>query len=747
MQITPLVPGCFHLEGPTCSALLGSPPEILKVLLKNKKSVPQVGLLPDVSHRGGVSQMAFEFLGYWFLFVDQGYQKGKKFRILGTPALCDRLYHILRVTLLGPTREELKDWGLSKSRVDTLIKMSEGLALKRGEKILAVEELFEFIHLPEEDDSLFVPLFADSKEFMIKRLGQNRYQVLSQGETVDLDLNFEGEQSPALIDLTGEVEKPEALRVKVLGCYTGFDPEGPTTGMLFWINGNGFLVDSPAGIGKYLKQVGVAKDRLTAIIQTHVHDDHCALSELLLSEQVLTIITTREIYECMVMKVANVIGESADMVKAMMNFVEVIPGKTYNLYGAVWEFFYTVHSIPTVGFRVTVPDETGKTHAILHSSDLDHFEGMRELVDAGAISQEQMDRMKNLVRGDERLAMIDAGGAPIHGKTSDWDSVIAQYPQTEFLFYHVNPSKVNAEKYQVARPGWGKTFLPERQFPQSVYNGVVQALKLFEIKDQSWTNILLSQGQVVEYPVRHEVVKKGQEGDSFYFILSGNLDVLDPENKKEPLLATLESGDFFGEMSIINKSKTNATVVSRTPVILFKLPGSLFLEFVEKNELKENFSSLWKRRPLISSVAIFRDLDPTAKHEISLLAKSQSFKKGELIMRQGSKTEEFYIISSGTVEIVRKNEHGKVVVSTELKAGEFFGENVAIGYVDKRNASALALTDVTTLVISGRELRTLAKRMPVLRHQLHVVMKRRGVAEEILEKGMTFAPKSESIEA
>jgi CRP-like cAMP-binding protein len=515
--------------------------------------------------------------------VDQGYQKGRKFRILGTPALCERLYHILRITLLGPHRDELRDWGLSKHRAEMLIKMSEGLALKRGEKILQVEELFEFVHLPEEEDSHFVPIFSDSTEYLIKRLGQNRYEVLAKGVNSQLDLSFEGEQSPPLIDLTGEVEKPEALRVKVLGCYTGFDPEGPTTGMLFWINGNGFLVDSPAGIGKYLKQVGVSKDRLTAVIQTHVHDDHCALSELLLSEQALTIISTREIYECTVLKVANVIGESVEMVKALMKFVEVIPGKTYHLYGAVWEFFYTVHSIPTVGFRVTVPDEKGQNHTILHSSDLDHFEGMQQLVEAGAISQEHMDRMKNLVRGDERLAMIDAGGAPIHGKTSDWDGVIAQYPNTEFLFYHVNPSKVNAEKYQVARPGWGKTFLPERQFPQSVYNGVVQALKLFEIKDMVWTNILLSQGQVVEYPARFEVVKKGKEGDSFYFILSGNLDVLDPEDKKESLLATLESGDFFGEMSIINKSKTNATVVSRTPVILFKLSGSLFLEFVEKN--------------------------------------------------------------------------------------------------------------------------------------------------------------------
>ncbi|HEY5037728.1 MAG TPA: MBL fold metallo-hydrolase, partial [bacterium] len=406
MQITSIAPGCYHLEGATASALLGSPPEILKSLLKQKKKIPHVGILPDVAHINGVSQMAFEFLGYWFLFVEQGYQLGGKFRILGTKGMCERLYDILRITLIGPSKNDLKRWGISKSRADMLTKMAEGMAIKKGDEVQQVEDLFEFVHLPEEEGEISVPVFSDSNDVMIKRLGGNRYEVSSRGRAQTIDLNFEGEQMPPLVDLTGEVEKPEALRLKVLGCYTGFDPEGPTTGMLLWVNGNGFLIDSPAGISKYLKQVGVAKDRLTAIIQTHVHDDHCALSELMLSEHTFTLISTREIYECTVLKVANIIGEPIDVVKSMMKFQEVIPGKIYHMYGATWEFFYTVHSIPTVGFRVTVTDEKGTPHTMLHSSDLDHFKGMEQLVQAGAVSQEHYDRMRNLVRGDERLAMI-----------------------------------------------------------------------------------------------------------------------------------------------------------------------------------------------------------------------------------------------------------------------------------------------------------------------------------------------------
>ena len=69
-----------------------------------------------------------------------------------------------------------------------------------------------------------------------------------------------------------------------------------------------------------------------------------------------------------------------------------------------------------------------------------------------------------------------------------------------------------------------------------------------------------------------------------------------------------------------------------------------------------------------------------------------------------------------------------------MKSGDFFGENVALGYTDKRNASVQALTDVTTLVISSKEFRNLAKRMPILRHQLHVEMKKRGMTKEDLEK-------------
>ena len=268
--------------------------------------------------------------------------------------------------------------------------------------------------------------------------------------------------------------------------------------------------------------------------------------ELILSQQQLTIISTREIYECAILKAATILGESIEMVRRMTRLVEVVPGKTYQLFGATWEFFYTVHPIPTIGFRVSVEDEEGVMHTMLHSSDLTHFKSMDDLVVQGAITESHRDRMKNLVRGDEELVMLDAGGGLIHGEPADWAGRMAAFPNTRFLYYHANPSKVDTSRFEVATPGWSHVFLETVHFPQYVPAGVMQALKLFEVRDPAWANVLLSQGHVCEYGSAYDVVKKGQSGDFFYFVLNGILDVYVSDDKSGAPVAVLEAGDFFG---------------------------------------------------------------------------------------------------------------------------------------------------------------------------------------------------------
>lgn len=686
--------------------------------------MPRVVVLPDLGYVNGVSQIALEFLAYWHLFFDTR-DCNCRFRVIGTAQMCQRVRETMMVTLYGPSREQMKSWKVSKRRIQTLSKMMDYMALKNDGRPLQLDDMLEFVILPDAATS-GIPLWEEGPT--VTHMGENQYRLNTPKTSHLIDLHFKGEQLPISVDTEMQPEIPQILRVKLLGTYSGFDTEGPTTGMVMWINCNGFLVDGPVGTSEYLRRLGIPKSDLAGVILSHVHDDHCTLMDMILSEQTANIITTREIYESMLIKTSNVLGESTDVIRNYLTFTEVIPGKIFNMYGAQWEFFYTVHSIPTVGFRVSVQGPDGRLHTIVHSSDTAGFARLDEMTAQGAITEAKCKRMKQLVQGGERLVMIDGGGPPIHGEPSDFASDILNNPDTDFLFYHVNPDKVDTSRFPVETPGWGKTYLECNSMAQSLVLKLLKTMKLLDVSDLFWINVVFSQGKVMEVGPSVDVIDQGAHGDGFYFILSGSGEILDLNGETPEQIAMLESGDFFGEMSIIRDVKRNASFRTLSACVLFRLPGDIFLEFVEANGLKARFERLWGSREVISRVKLFRNLHPHAKHEISLLAEKREYPQGTHILRQGGKSDDFYVILSGMANVVKRSRSGETL-EDELGPGDFFGENVAMGYSSRRNASVIARTSLSAFRIAGADLRRIAERSPVLTHELHLVMRERGVMD------------------
>lgn len=78
---------------------------------------------------------------------------------------------------------------------------------------------------------------------------------------------------------------------------------------------------------------------------------------------------------------------------------------------------------------------------------------------------------------------------------------------------------------------------------------------------------------------RETVLQKGGEGDHLLFLLSGQLQVIDvTEDGRAIGLRILQSGDFFGEIAVINGSTRSATVVALTEVLVAFLPRPVALE-------------------------------------------------------------------------------------------------------------------------------------------------------------------------
>lgn len=73
-----------------------------------------------------------------------------------------------------------------------------------------------------------------------------------------------------------------------------------------------------------------------------------------------------------------------------------------------------------------------------------------------------------------------------------------------------------------------------------------------------------------------KIISQGQSGQEFYIVAQGNVQV----QRDQRTIATLEMGQFFGEMAILENQPRNADVVAGKNCILLKISASSFFEML-----------------------------------------------------------------------------------------------------------------------------------------------------------------------
>jgi putative ABC transport system ATP-binding protein len=85
------------------------------------------------------------------------------------------------------------------------------------------------------------------------------------------------------------------------------------------------------------------------------------------------------------------------------------------------------------------------------------------------------------------------------------------------------------------------------------------------------------------HPPGTTIIRKGDPGDKFYIISKGEVDVIDRDETGEHLLASLSSGDFFGEAALLTGEPRNADVHSKTEVELYSLGAEAFRNVLKRS--------------------------------------------------------------------------------------------------------------------------------------------------------------------
>jgi CRP-like cAMP-binding protein len=103
---------------------------------------------------------------------------------------------------------------------------------------------------------------------------------------------------------------------------------------------------------------------------------------------------------------------------------------------------------------------------------------------------------------------------------------------------------------------------------------------LFSQLSKNELEFVASRADEVNAKAGQALIKQGVSGDSFYVLLDGDAHV-DVEGKPR---RTLKAGDFFGEISMLDRGLASATVTMKTDGLLLVMSHAQFRDAIKASD-------------------------------------------------------------------------------------------------------------------------------------------------------------------
>eukprot|EP01147_Barroeca_monosierra_P009893 gene9893-2082_t len=214
---------------------------------------------------------------------------------------------------------------------------------------------------------------------------------------------------------------------------------------------------------------------------------------------------------------------------------------------------------------------------------------------------------------------------------------------------------------------------------------------LFQHLEKEELSEVLDAMFLVKKSAGETVIEQGDEGDNFYVVDEGELEVwkTEEEGEEPKKVLDLTVGGSFGELALIYNQPRAATVKCKTDCQLWAIDQHTYRRILMGSTMRKRK----EYEEFLSKVEILSSLDKYERMQIADSLVPCTFSDGSDIVKQGDDGEDFFIIVDGEVIVMQQNDKGEKGEVGRLSRAEYFGE-IALLKDNKRHATVTANGDV-----------------------------------------------------
>ncbi|KAL7532503.1 hypothetical protein ACHAXR_009650 [Thalassiosira sp. AJA248-18] len=196
------------------------------------------------------------------------------------------------------------------------------------------------------------------------------------------------------------------------------------------------------------------------------------------------------------------------------------------------------------------------------------------------------------------------------------------------------------------------------------------------------------------------IISQGDDGDNFYIIDSGTVEVFiqSSDTSERNLVKTCEAGDAFGELAIMYNAPRAASCISKGDVRLWALDRVSFNVILMKTTMAKRKSMT----NILFKIPVFSQLTEYELLTIADTLQEETFKDKDIICNQGdTRCDRFYLVSEGTAVCTVSQDDETIVDVARLSSGSYFGE-IALLTTKPRQATVTAEGNLKCLTMTRR---------------------------------------------